>query len=87
MIIQWIIDWFRDVVEAWIIGVPQPPAVLWDLRTWLVSGGVELNTLVSKFGVVVPFVAFGNMLSAWLSIVTFWLVMLGVRAGLWAFNR
>lgn len=87
MIIQWIIDFLRDVIVNWIRGVPHPPQALWDLRGWLVTTGYELNQLVSNFGVVIPFNGFSAMIATWLTLVAFWGTMLVVRVVLWALGR
>lgn len=87
MIVQWVIDWFATIVVAWIRGWPQPPEIMWTLRNWVVSSGAQLGDSIERFGVLLPFNAIGDMLTAWLSLMTFWLVVLGIRVALWAVNR
>lgn len=87
MIVQWLLDFLRDVIVAWIRGIPQPPAVIWDWRNWFVTSGAQLNELVSKFGIVIPWETFGTLVAMWLGVLAFWLLMLVIRIVLWALGR
>lgn len=87
MIIQWILDFIRDLVRFWIDGMPQLPEAVYDAQGWFISGGAWLNDQVSAYGALIPFNTINGLITAWLAVLTFWVVCVGIRIALWAFDR
>jgi hypothetical protein len=87
VIVQWILDFARDLISFWIDAFPGLPEGFYDAQGWLITGGLWLNDQVSAYGALIPFNTINTLLGVWVGILTFWLVCVGIRVVLWAIGR
>lgn len=87
MIVQIVMNFVRDVIVNWIYGWPSLPPEIAGFVDEFQDGVAMMNEYVSSMGVVMPWNTVNDIVSIWLVIFGFWLVLLVVRFAAWAFDR
>jgi hypothetical protein len=87
MVTQSILNFFRDFVTTWFVGLPALPSNFYDFRDWWVTMGGWMHTNLGPWGVIVPFSTMGTLLTIWAGLVAFWLLALAAKVVLWAVGR
>lgn len=87
MIIQFVLDWWSDVLASMVGLLPGMPAVVGSLTSDIVSGISAVGAYVEPLGVIIPFTMIQSVLAAYLAVLAYWAVVLVVRLVLWMFGR
>lgn len=87
MITQIILNFFRDLIVDWIDGWPELPPELLALHDEFDAAVDLMNSYVSTLGVIIPFNTINQMVSLWLIVFGFWMVLLVSRFVAWAADR
>lgn len=87
MITQQILDYLSTLLSIPFVWMPPLPLELTGAINWINDMGDYLTPILSKFGPVMPWVIFNQVVRAWIAALAFWVAMLGVRLLTWAIGR
>ena len=87
MIIQIVLNWWCEVIAAFMLFIPPLPPSWASALTGISDGGAWLASRVSKFGGVLPFTQLGIIVQAWLGLLGMWFSVLVARVLLRAVGR
>lgn len=86
-----LIQGLLDFGSLWIAGlldlVPLLPEAVASALGWITDAGNAIAPTLGKLSPIFPWLIFQQVVSAWLSALTFWGAMLVLRVALWAIGR
>jgi hypothetical protein len=80
-------DQLSGNISRLIALIPHLPVTVTDQLLVVQDGLQALAPKVGAFGAVIPFDVFTGCITVWVSLLSFWGIIIGIRAILWAVGR